>query len=127
MAKVTIIGIVLVQLALLFYTLFYIVENKKQKTTNMVLILITLAVLFDIGATTCMMIGTTRTYFTFHGIIGYIGLLLMLVDAILLWKHKIKQGAEVLISKQLRSYSKYAYYWWLVAFFTGVAVSIFRH
>lgn len=127
MAKITVIGIVLVQLALLFYTLFYVVENKKQRTTNLVLILITIAVLFDIGATTCMMIGTTRTYFTFHGIIGYIGLLLMLTDAILLWRHKIQQGAEVLISKQLRSYSKYAYYWWLVAFFTGVAVSIFRH
>jgi hypothetical protein len=126
MAKITVIGIVLVQLALLFYTLFYVVENKKQRTTNLVLVLITIAVLFDIGATTCMMIGTTRTYFTFHGIIGYIGLLLMLTDAILLWRHKIQQGAEVLISKQLRSYSKYAYYWWLVAFFTGVAVSIFR-
>jgi len=126
MAKVTIAGIILVQLALLFYTLFYIVESKKQKTTNLLLFFITLAVIFDISATTCMMLGTTRTYFTFHGIIGYIGLLLMLVDFVLLWKYRIKFGMDTLISKSLNSYSKIAYYWWLIAFFTGVIVSLFR-
>jgi len=127
MAKVTVAGIVLVQLALLFYTLFYLVENKKQKTTNTLLFLITLAVLFDISATTCMMMGTTRTYFTFHGIMGYIGLLLMIIDFVLLWRYKLKFGDEILISKSLNLYSKIAYYWWLIAFFTGVLVSIFRY
>ena len=127
MAKVTIAGIFFVFIALILYTLFIIYENRNQKTTKAVLIFITLAVIFDITATTCMMIGTTRTYFTFHGILGYIGLLLMVTDALLLWKFKLKNGTEILISKSLNSFSKIAYVWWIIAFITGVLVSIFRH
>ena len=126
MAKITVVGIFFVHLALIFYTLFIIYESKKKKTTKSVLVLITIAVMFDIVATTCMMIGTTRTYFTFHGIMGYLGLLLMLVDAILLWRHKLKYGMETLLNKSLNLFSKLAYAWWIVAYITGVIVSIFR-
>jgi EamA domain-containing membrane protein RarD len=126
MPKVTIVGIFFVHIALILYTLFIIYESKKQKTTKSVLVLITLAVIFDLVATTCMMIGTTRTYFTFHGIMGYIGLLLMMVDAVLLWKYKLKFGIENAISKSLNSFSKIAYTWWIIAYITGVLVSIFR-
>ncbi len=126
MQTVTIVGIFFVHIALILYTLFIINENKQKKATKSVLNYITLAVIFDIAATTCMMIGTTRTYFTFHGILGYVGLLLMVTDAFLLWKFRLKNGAEILISKSLNSFSRIAYIWWLVAFITGVLVSIFR-
>jgi len=127
MAEITKVGIFFVHFALIFYTLFILFESKKQRATNIVLLLIIFAVLFDITATACMMIGTTRTYFTFHGIIGYIGLLLMIIDFILLLKYRIKFGTETLISRPLYVYSKIAYFWWLAAFITGVIVSIFRH
>lgn len=127
MAEITKVGIFFVHFALIFYTLFILFESKRQRADNLVLLLITFAVLFDITATACMMIGTTRTYFTFHGIIGYIGLLLMIIDFILLLKYRIKFGTETLISKPLYLYSKIAYFWWLAAFITGVIVSIFRH
>jgi hypothetical protein len=127
MAEITKVGIFFVHFALIFYTLFILFEGKKQRATNSVLLLITFAVLFDITATACMMIGTTRTYFTFHGIIGYIGLLLMIIDFILLLRYRIKSGTETLISRSLYVYSKIAYFWWLTAFITGVIVSIFRH
>ena len=127
MPKVTIAGIIFVHIALILYTLFIIFESRKHKTTKLVLVLISLAVMFDVIATACMMIGTTRTYFTFHGIMGYIGLLLMLVDAILLWKYKLRYGIENLISKSLNSFTKVAYSWWIIAYITGVLVSIFRH
>ena len=127
MPKITIAGIIFVHIALILYTLFFVFESRKQKTTNSVLIFITLAVIFDITATICMMIGTTRTYFTFHGIMGYLGLILMVVDAVLFWKYKLKYGVEHLISKSLNSFSKIAYIWWIVAYITGVLVSIFRH
>ena len=127
MAEITKVGIFFVHFALIFYTLFILFESKKQRATNIVLLLIIFAVLFDITATACMMIGTTRTYFTFHGIIGYIGLLLMIIDFILLLRYRIKSGTETLISRPLYVYSKIAYFWWLAAFITGVIVSIFRH
>jgi EamA domain-containing membrane protein RarD len=127
MPKVTIAGIIFVHIALILYTLFIIFENRKRKTTKSVLVFLTLAVTFDIIATTCMMIGTTRTYFTIHGIMGYLGLLLMVTDAVLLWKFKLKHGVDNLISKSLNSFSRIAYIWWVIAFITGVFVSIFRH
>lgn len=126
MPEVTIAGIIFVHIALILYTLFIILEQRKQKTTKSVIVFITLAVIFDIVATTCMMIGTTRTYFTFHGIMGYIGLFLMVLDAFLLWKYRLKYGADFLISKSLNSFSKIAYIWWIIAFITGVLVSIYR-
>jgi hypothetical protein len=127
MAEITKVGIFFVHFALIFYTLFILFESKRQRTDNLVLLLISFAVLFDITATACMMIGTTRTYFTFHGIMGYIGLLLMIIDFILLIRHRIKFGVDTLITKQLYVYSKIAYFWWIIAFVTGVIVSIFRH
>ena len=126
MRTITAVGVGFVHLALLFYILFIINENKQRKASNRVLTLITLAVIFDIIATSFMMLGTTRTYFTFHGIIGYLGLLLMLIDAVLLWKHKIKEGAEKLLSNGLHLYSKIAFSWWMIAFITGVVVTMTR-
>ena len=124
MATVIKIGILFVHLALIFYTFFIIYEHKHRKTTNQVLAYITFAIIFDIVATGCMMAGTTSTYFTFHGIVGYSGLLLMIIDAILLWRHKIKTGVEELLSKGLNLYSKLAFVWWIIAFTTGVIVSL---
>lgn len=126
MRTITVFAVAFVHLALIFYVLFIINENKQRKASNRVLTFITLAVIFDIIATSFMMLGTTRTYFTFHGIIGYLGLLLMLIDVVLLWKHKIKEGAEKLLSNWLHLYSIIAFFLWMIAFITGVIVAMTR-
>ena len=124
MKPIILVGVIAVQLAMIFYTIFIINENKKKSATKIVLLSLTLAVIFDIIATSCMMIGTTNTYFTFHGILGYTALLAMITDAVLIWRHKIKLGAEQAFSKGLNLYSKIAYVGWLIAFMTGVAVTM---
>lgn len=124
MPVVIIAGIILVHLALIFYILFIINENKQRRATTAVVTLITLAVIFDISATSCMMIGTTKTFFTFHGSMGYAGLLMMIIDAVLIWKHKLQKGTELIFSKGLNLYSKLAFAWWMIAFITGVTVAI---
>ena len=124
MATVIKIGILFVHLALIFYTLFIIFEHKHRKTSNQVLFFITFAILFDLIATGCMMAGTTGNYFTFHGIVGYSGLLMMIIDAILLWKIRIKNGTDAMINKGLNLYSKFSFIWWLIAFITGVIISM---
>lgn len=126
MEPIIIVGIAFVHLALLFYTIFIIKEFKTPRASNSVLFFLTVAVTFDLIATSCMMIGATDTYFTFHGIMGYIGLLLMIIDAVYVWKHKIKNGAEAVFSKGLNLYSKLAYTWWVIAFVTGVIISLKR-
>jgi hypothetical protein len=114
-------GVITVQLALICYTVFIINEHKKRKAVKIVLYSLTTAVIFDMIATGCMMAGTDKTYFTLHGSIGYSALFMMIVDAVLIWRHKIQKGTEEAFSKGLNIYSKVAYAWWLVAFFNGVS------
>ena len=71
MNSIILAGVITVQLALIFYTIFIINEHKKRKPVNIVLYSLTLAVMFDLIATGAMMAGTDKTYFTLHGIIGY--------------------------------------------------------
>lgn len=124
MDTVILLGVVFVHLALVFYTIFIIKEFKLQKATNSIIFFLLTAVLFDIIATSCMMIGSTaETYFTVHGTLGYIGLFAMIVDAILIGRFRIKNGAEVIFTKGLNLYSRIAYSWWIVAFITGVIVA----
>ena len=121
MNSIILTGVITVQFALIFYTVFIINEHKKRKAVNIVLYSLTVAVIFDLIATGSMMAGTDKTYFTVHGIIGYSALVMMIIDAVLIWRHKIQKGAEETFSKGLNIFSKVAYAWWLVAFFNGVS------
>ncbi len=120
-------GIFAVHFALIFYTLFFIFQNKDRRATTRVVSFIAIAIIFDILATTFMMLGATGTYFTLHGILGYSGLFLMITYFILLMRYKLKFGSETEITKQLFNFSKVVYIWWLAAFITGALVSVFRH
>ena len=113
-------GTLLVTTALVMYTLFIIREHKDKRASNRVLSFITIGVFFDIVATICMIIGSTNTPFTLHGFLGYTSLLGMLIDAILIWRHKISFGQDKPFSKGLNVFSKAAYFTWVtLAYITG--------
>ena len=94
-------------------------DGTYKRAVHGVTRLITAAVIFDVSATACMMIGTTETYFTAHGILGYTALAVMVTDAILIWRHRAKHGHEVPFSKGLHRVSLYGYMLWVCAFLTG--------
>lgn len=127
MPSVILAGVILIHLALILYSVFFYKERKYKRATNGLLIFITIAVSFDISATTCMMIGTAKEYFTLHGTLGYTALAIMIIDAILIWKHKIQKGSEVQFSPKLTKYTLYAYILWLLAFATGEYLAIINH
>ncbi len=124
MELIILMGVVLIHIALVLYTVFIIKETKYKRATRGVVGFITAAVLFDISATLCMMIGTDEDYFTLHGILGYTALFLMVLDAIFIWKHKMRHGAEVPFSATLNRNSKLAYVLWIAAFTTGEYIAI---
>ena len=127
MPSVIVAGVILIHVALVLYSIFFYKERKYKRATYGLLIFITLAVSFDISATTCMMIGTAKEYFTLHGTLGYTALAIMIIDAILIWKHKIKHGSEVQFSTNLNRYTLYGYILWLIAFATGEYLAIINH
>jgi hypothetical protein len=124
MSFIIISGVVLIHIALVFYTIFIIKAHKYNRATKGLLGFITAAVITDISATACMMLGTVEKYFTLHGILGYTALLVMVTDAIFIWRHQSRFGNEVPFSKSLARNSKLGYVLWLSAFFTGEIVAV---
>lgn len=112
-------GVTIVNLALLFYTIFIIFEHKLKRAANKVVTFITIGVIFDITATICMIIGSENSPFSPHGILGYSSLTAMFIDAVLIWRFKNVNGTEIPFPKWLNNYSKIAYVWWVLAYITG--------
>ena len=108
-----------VTLALISYSIAIITEQRKRKVINLVLIFLTLGVILDISATTMMIIVSENSPFTIHGILGYSSLTLMIIDAVLLWKFRMKNGSEEKVSRPVHLYSRIAYIWWVAAYITG--------
>jgi len=127
MPYIIITGVILIHIALVLYTVFIYKEHKYKRATKGLLWFITSAVLFDISATVCMMIGVADEYFTLHGVLGYSALLVMITDAIFIWKHKLNFGSDVPFSNRLNMGSKFGYVLWLLAFGTGELVAIMNH
>jgi hypothetical protein len=119
-------GTKIVVFALIAYSVAILTEQKIHRVSNRVLIFLTLGIILDIAATTFMILGSGNTPFTLHGIIGYSSLGAMLVDTVLIWKHRLKAGATAEVPKPLHLYSRYAYIWWIIAFITGGLLVMFK-
>jgi len=121
------IGALVVIFALLFYTIGFAKEQRKKIVTAQVLLFFTMGVFFDVSATILMMMGASKGVFTLHGLLGYSALLGMCTDTFLLWRHKLKKGLRVEVSKFLNIFSRIAYIWWIAAFITGGILVALRH
>ena len=122
MKPVLVAGVAIVNLALIFYTIFIINEHKKKAAHRNVVLFITLGLIFDITATICMIIGSEKSPFSLHGILGYSSLTGMFLDAVLIWKHKLKFNSDKPFAQSLNIYSKAAYTWWILAYITGAII-----
>jgi uncharacterized repeat protein (TIGR03987 family) len=115
-------AVVVVTCALVFYSIGVITEQRRKKVVPRVLFFLTGGVMLDISATALMIIGSTNLPFTFHGFLGYIALLLMLIDAILIWRHYRRNGPTA-ISPRLNIYTRIAYGWWVIAYIVGAIMN----
>jgi hypothetical protein len=119
-------GTRIVILALVFYSIAIITEQRKQIINNVVLTFITLGITFDIIATAFMIAGSNNSPFTLHGILGYSSLAAMLTDTVLMWRHRIRNGKSAQVAGGLHKYSRYAFTWWVLAFITGALLVVFK-
>jgi hypothetical protein len=126
MKPILIAGMTIVNLALISYSLFFYFERKAKMVSSKVLSFLTIGIFFDIIATACMIIGSSKGPFTFHGLLGYSSLAGMLVDAVLLWRARLVNGNGYLLSKALHTYSLIAYLWWVAAYITGAILVMGR-
>jgi hypothetical protein len=113
------IGTTIVIFALASYSIAIITEQRKKILRRRILVFLTLGVALDITATIFMILGSSKGGLTLHGIIGYSSLLGMFIDAVLIWRLKIKNGSYSPVPDNIHIYSRYAYIWWVIAFITG--------
>jgi uncharacterized membrane protein len=119
-------GTRIVVLALVAYSIAVITEQRTHRVSNTVLGFITAGIVLDITATVFMITGSGNTPFTLHGILGFSSLSGMLIDTLMIWRHRWQQGAEAEVPVKLHLYSRYAFIWWILAFITGGALVLFK-
>jgi hypothetical protein len=73
-------AVFVVTLALVFYSIAVITEQKKLRISKFVLLFLTLGVCCDISSTILMILGSRNIPITVHGFLGYSALSVMLVD-----------------------------------------------
>lgn len=124
MQPLAILGAFIITLSLLSYGIGSIAIHRFKIVTPGVLIFLTLGVLLDIVAATFMIINSSKGAFTLHGILGYSGMLTMIINLILIWWWYFENGFDTIISKSILLYSKIAYAWWLIVYITGSVLVI---
>lgn len=117
MSPILIAGVIIVNLALVCYGIGIFAEQKSHRVSAATLNWLRLGVVFDITATACMILGSSRGL-TVHALLGFSSLAAMLVETSLAWRHRAAHGDD-LVPSWLHTTSRVAYGWWLVAYVTG--------
>ncbi len=120
MKPVIMAGVLAVNLALICYAIAILSEQRKKAITSLVLIFLTVGIVLDITATLFMLMGTTNSPFTIHGILGYSSLFGM---AIVTWKSWQSHGT---VTRKFHLFIRYAFVWWVITYLTGIAMAMAR-
>lgn len=114
-------AVLIVHVALAAYTAGIVLEQRRRRASRAVVTWLTLGVCFDVLATAGMILGSQGSLFSLHGVLGYTALAGMLVDTVRIWRHRLAHG-EAEVPRGLHLYSRFAYAWWVIAYFTGAAL-----
>jgi len=118
MSPITIFAVTVVNLALIAYGIGIVAEQRSHKITSRALFWLRLGVVLDIVATSAMILGSSSGPFTAHGFVGYSALAVMMLETGFAWRHRSQYGDDD-VPGWLHLYSRFAYGWWVVAYFTG--------
>jgi len=126
MNPISVVGAFTITISFLAYGIGSISLLRFKKVSTIVLIYLTLGICFDFLGIVFMTLGRGDNSLTFHGVIGYIALMLMLIGTIGMWWNFFKFGKNSPIGKKLMYYSRFAYLFWVIAYFTGSLIIIWR-
>jgi len=126
MKTIIIVGILLVNLALILYSIAIIPVIIKKTLLKFTFPAFFLGIVCDLSATICMVIGSTHTALSRHGLIGYSALAFMILDVVLLFRFKAKNVEKTTLPPRMYDFTKMVYFWWLVAYASGAFIIMFR-
>ena len=124
MKPILLVGSLIVSLALIAYSIGVITEQRKKIVTLRTLIFLAIGLCFDVAGTTCMIIGSSNSPFTYHGFIGYSALLAMFLDTLLMWRLKYHNGINTSVPSGIHKFSLIAYLWWILVYVSGFLMAM---
>ena len=119
MNPLSLIGAFVITLALLSYGIGSISVQHFKLVSRGVLFFLTFGVLLDLTAIGFMISGSDKGVFSLHGILGFTASVTIVVDTALIWRSYLQNGIDSVINKSVLLFSKIAYAWWLIVYFTG--------
>lgn len=126
MNLLAIIGAFVITLSFLAYGIGSISLVRFKIVGRIVLTFLTLGVILDLVAIYLMILGSKGTPFTLHGLLGGVAFFVMFVESIWCWKLYLNYGRDFKAGKSHIVYTKVAYLFWVVAYFTGSLLIIWR-
>ena len=123
MSPILITATVIVNLALLSYTIGIFSEQRHRRVSRFAMSFLIVGVVLDVAATACMIAGSSRGPFTFHGVLGFSSLTAMIIETSLAWRHRQRFG-DAEVPRGLHLYSRIAYVWWVLAYITGAYLAM---
>lgn len=79
----------------------------------------------EIIAVACMGAVSTKSIFSPHSLLGYIGAIIMLIAIAWGWKTSAKESSWA-ISKNMFHYYRFVYVFWVISYITGVYSATLR-
>lgn len=123
MSPILITATIIVNFALISYTVGIISEQRNRRISRFSLNFLRIGVVFDVAATACMIAGSSHGPFTPHGMLGFSSLTAMVIETSLAWRHR-KRSGDGEVPRRLHLYSRAAYTWWVLAYFTGAYLAM---
>ena len=120
------IGTIIVNIALVSYTIAVFKERKSRSLSKGVMIFLTLGVLLDITATIFMVVGSSKSGFTLHWGIVYSSLTGMLLDTYFSYRKVAKEGLGVKLSNSFVRNTTFVYAYWVAGYTTGGLLVLLR-
>jgi hypothetical protein len=109
-----------VTVALALYTVGTVEIQRTRRPGPRARGFLSAGVAMDVIATTLMVLASGRGL-TLHGALGYSALALMAVDVALVWRQWARHRDHE-TPRSLHLYSRWAYLYWVAAYFTGAAL-----
>lgn len=126
MNPLAIIGAFIITLSFLAYGIGSVSLVRFRIIGRIVLLFLTMGVILDLVAILLMILGSKGSPFTLHGFLGAVAFFVMLADTIWCWKIYLTQGRDSKTRNPHVVYTKVAYLFWVVAYFTGSLIVIWR-
>lgn len=114
-------SIILISIALIIYTISILNEYKQKKLLPWHVIMFCIGFIFDVAGTFIMYkIGGNKVPSGLHGILGYIALLLMLINSIGSIFILIKKHKNLLAN--FYKFSLFSWIIWIVSYILGMVI-----